>query len=198
VVAADIRSKFLDRHDLATAVLFGDGAAACLVSRDPRAGAFRVVAGELLSDGSVADLVSLAAGGSRLPCHWEREPGQAFLRIKNGPRVFGLAAEGMATAARSLLDRVGRSIDQVRWVIPHQANLHLVREVSRLLGCVPGQTVETVQAYGNTSGSSVGLALHHLCASGELRDEELVLLVSAGGGGLAATVLLRAVNGDAA
>ena len=193
LIAADIRSKFLDRRDLATSALFGDGAAACLISRDPLIGAFRFVAGELLSDGSVADIICLAAGGSRLPCHWERESEQAFVRMKDGPRLFLMAAEGMRAAAGSLLDRLGMTIEQVDWVVPHQANLHLVREVARLLGCPPGKVVETVQVYGNTSGSSVGLALHRLCENPELNGGQNVLLVSAGGGGLAATALIRSV-----
>lgn len=197
VIAADIRSKFLDRRDPATAVLFGDGAAACLVGPDPGLGGFRFDAGELLSDGSVADIVCLAAGGSRLPCHWERRREQAFLQMKDGPRVFLLAAEGMTTAARSLLDRLELAVDQIDWVVPHQANLHLVREVARRLGCPAGSVVETVQAYGNTSGSSVGLALHDLCANPSLLPGHRVLLVSAGGGGLAATALLTKVAADA-
>jgi len=194
LVAADIRSKFLDKRDLATSALFGDGAAACLVSRDPHIGAFQFVAGELLSDGSVADIICLEAGGSRLPCSGAREREQSFLKMKNGPRLFLLAAEGMGTAARSLLDRLGMRLDQVDWLVPHQANLHLVREVARLLECQPGRMVETVQEYGNTSGSSVGLALHRLCENPELRDGQHVLLVSAGGGGLAATALIRKVR----
>ena len=194
LVAADIRSKFLDKRDLATSALFGDGAAACLVSRDPQVGAFQFVGGELLSDGSVADIICLETGGSRLPCHWAREDGQSFLKMKNGPRLFLLAAEGMNTAARSLVGRLGMTLDQVDWIVPHQANLHLVREVARLLECRPGKMIETVQEYGNTSGSSVGLALHRLCQHPDLRDGQHVLLVSAGGGGLAATALIRKVG----
>jgi 3-oxoacyl-[acyl-carrier-protein] synthase-3 len=193
LVAADIRSKFLDKGDLATAVLFGDGAAACFVGRDEETGGFRFVAGELLSDGSVADIVCQAAGGSRLPSHWPRDAAQAFVRMKDGPQLFVLAAEGMRFAARSLLDRIGMTIDDVDWVVPHQANLLLVREVARLLGCPAARLVETVQEYGNTSGSSVGLALHRLCQNPGLQPGHNVLLVSAGGGGLAATALVRRV-----
>ncbi len=193
LIAADIRSKFLDKGDLATAVLFGDGASACLVSREADERGFRFVAGELLSDGRAADIVCQAAGGSRLPCHWPREPGQAFVKMKDGPQLFVMAAEGMTAAARSLLEQAGATIDDVDWVVPHQANLHLVREVARLIGCQPQRLVETVQMLGNTSGSSVGLALHHLCERPELRSGHLVLLVSAGGGGLAATALIRKV-----
>lgn len=198
VVAADIRSKFLDKRDLATAALFGDGAAACLVTRDPGCAAFRFVAGELLSDGSVADIVCQEAGGSRLPCHWDRDPRQAFIRMKDGPRLFLLAAEGMRVAALSLLGRLRMTIEQVHWVVPHQANLHLLREVARLLECPTERVVETVREYGNTSGSSVGLALHRLGQNPNLRNGDRVLLVSAGGGGLAATALLEKVEADAA
>lgn len=197
LAAAEIRSRFLDRRDLATAVLFGDGAAACLVSRDRRDGEFAFVAGELLSDGSVADLVCLAAGGSRLPCHEARDlEGPQYLRMKDGPRLFLLAAQGMCAAAQSLLARLGMPAGAVDWLVPHQANLHLVRETARLLGFPPERVVETVQHYGNTSGSSVGLALARLCGDGRLSEGQHVLLVSAGGGGVAATTLLRKVDGN--
>ena len=195
VVAAEIRSRFLDKRDLATAVLFGDGAAACLVSRDRDVGTFRFIAGELLSDGSVADIVCLAAGGSRLPCCQARDDeGAQYLRMKDGPRLFVMAAEGMSTAARSLLGRLGMAVSDVDWMVPHQANLHLVRETARLAGIPPERVVETVQVYGNTSGSSVGLALDRLCGDARLGAGQNVLLVSAGGGGVAATALLRRVG----
>jgi 3-oxoacyl-[acyl-carrier-protein] synthase III len=191
LVSADIRSKFLNPRDPATAVLFGDGAAACLVSRNAGSAAFGVVAGELLTDGSAAGLVCQEAGGSRLPSHWPREDHQAYVRMTNGPRVFMAASEGMRTAAQSLLDRLGMTIEEVDWVVPHQANLHLVRDLARLVGCPPVKVVETVREYGNTSGSSVGLALNRLCRNRELKTGHNVLLVSAGGGGVAATALLR-------
>ncbi len=197
VVAAEIRSRFLDKRDVATAVLFGDGAAACLVCRDRAPGAFRFIAGELLSDGSVADIVCLAAGGSRMPCHQVRDLEQHhYLRMKDGPRLFVMAAEGMCAAATSLLDRLGMTVGDVDWLVPHQANLHLVRETARLLGYPAERVVETVQVYGNTSGSSVGLALDRLCGDARLEAGQHVLLVSAGGGGLAATALLRKMGPD--
>jgi 3-oxoacyl-[acyl-carrier-protein] synthase III len=194
VIAADIRSRVLNKRDFATCVLFGDGAVASLVSRDPRVGTFQFVAGELLSDGSVADLICLPAGGSRLPCHQIREPDEAFVRMTDGPRLFALAAEGMSRAAQSLLGKLDMTIDQVDWLVPHQANLHLVREVARQLECPPGKVIETVQRHGNTSGASVGLALQELCGHPDLMDGQRVLLVSAGGGGLAATALIRTVR----
>jgi 3-oxoacyl-[acyl-carrier-protein] synthase III len=194
LIAAEIRSKYLNKLDLATTALFGDGAAACLIARDSALGGFRFIAGELLSDGSVADMISIQAGGTRMP-HWQNgDPAKTFLKMKQGPALFLKAAQAMSAAGLSLLNKIDLPIEQVDWVVPHQANLHLMLEVARLMSIPRDKMVETVQQYGNTSGSSVGLALHHLCEVRGVRPGQRVVLIAAGGGGLAATALLEAVS----
>jgi len=194
LIAAEIRSKYLSKLDLATTALFGDGAAACLISKDSAIGGFRFIAGELLSDGSVADMISIQAGGSKLP-HWQNgDPGNSFLKMSQGPALFIKAAQSMSIAGLSLLKKVDLPVEQVDWIVPHQANLHLMLEVVRLMGIPREKMVETVQFYGNTSGSSVGLALHHLCDNGKLHPGQRIVLISAGGGGLAATALIETIS----
>jgi 3-oxoacyl-[acyl-carrier-protein] synthase III len=194
LIAAEIRSKYLNKLDLATTALFGDGAAACLIAREPALGGFRFIAGELLSDGSAADMISIQAGGSRLP-HWQnQEPEKGFLKMRQGPALFMKAAQAMSIAGLSLLKKIDLPIEQVDWVVPHQANLHLMLEAARLMGVPREKMVETVQLYGNTSGASVGMALHYLCTARKLHPGQRIVLTSAGGGGLAASALLEAVS----
>ena len=162
LVAADIRSKFLRRRDLATVALFGDGAASCLIS-DRRDGAdFRLLASELTANGSVGDLIAIRAGGSRLPAGRNQDEDNLYLHMRSGAALFLEGVDLMVASARSLLARTGGSIDDVDWVVPHQANLHLIRAVTDKLGVPRDKVVETVSFTGNTSGASVGIALGHL------------------------------------
>lgn len=193
LIAADIRSKFLRRRDLATVALFGDGAASCLIS-DRRAGAdFQFLASELTADGSVEDLIAIRAGGSRLPHARNQDEDNLYLHMRSGATLFLKGVDIMVASARSLLARTGRGMDDIDWVVPHQANLHLVRAVTDKLGVPRDKVVETVSFTGNTSGASVGIALGHLRERMPLRAGQRVLLVSAGAGGAAASALLAAL-----
>jgi 3-oxoacyl-[acyl-carrier-protein] synthase-3 len=191
LVAAEIRSKFLAKDDLAATALFGDGAAACFVSRQEKGASFRYVASQTFSDGSVADIIAIQAGGSRLPYERSTMPEERYLKMKKGATLFVKAAEGMAEAGERFLAKLGLKVSDVDWVVPHQANLHLVRDVARRLNVEPERVIETVQFTGNTSGASVGIALSHLRAGGAASKGARVLLLAAGGGGLAACSLLE-------
>lgn len=194
LIASDIRSKFLDKEDFATCVLFGDGATAGVVGRDLERATFRILGSQLFSDGSVADIISIPAGGSRQPHHGSGDAKNTYLKMKKGAVLFLRAAEGMAESANLFLRHMSLSLGDIAFVVPHQANLHLVREVARLLDLPREKCVETVTIYGNTSGSSVGLGLDHLIQSGKLRARDKVLLIAAGGGGVAACALLETVS----
>jgi 3-oxoacyl-[acyl-carrier-protein] synthase-3 len=191
LIASDIRSKFLDLGDFATASLFGDGAAACILSSDPSGARFKLLASAIYSEGSVADLISIQAGGSRLPHSKNSDPSAQFMRMQNNVALFLTAAEGMAESAKLFLAKLGMSTEGIDWVVPHQANLHLIEEVAKRIPVPSERWVKTVQYTGNTSGSSVGIALHSLAAKDEAKPGQKVLLVSAGGGGLAACALLE-------
>lgn len=190
LIASEIRSKFLAKDDLAATALFGDGSAACFLSKEP--GNFRVIATQTFSDGSVADIIAIQAGGSRLPYEKAVNADDKHLKMKKGATLFVKAAEGMADAGLRFLQRMNLTVKDIDWVVPHQANLHLVRDVTRRLEVAQEKVVETVQFTGNTSGASVGIALAHLRASGGVAKGHRILLLAAGGGGLAACALLEA------
>ncbi|MDY7226126.1 3-oxoacyl-ACP synthase III family protein [Hyalangium rubrum] len=193
VIAADIRSKFLNREDLATTALFGDGGASCLVSRLPEQADFQFVASELAADPSMADIIAIRAGGSRLPHHQNPDPTKVFLKMEHGATLFMKGVDNMSNGATSLLRRLEMTVDDVDWFVPHQANLHLIRAVTDKLGADRAKVVETVQFTGNTSGASVGIALSHLKEHLPLRPGQSVLLISAGAGGASACALLRSL-----
>jgi 3-oxoacyl-[acyl-carrier-protein] synthase-3 len=193
LIASDIRSKFLHRRDLATTALFGDGAASCLITSQRAGARFRLLASELGASPSIAELIGIRAGGSRLPHHQSHDEHDAYLRMTHGATLFMKGAELMRDAASSLLARAGCDIGELDWLVPHQANLHLIHAMTDKLGVPRHKVVETVQFTGNTSGASVGIALSHLAERLPLAPGQRVLLVSAGAGGSSACALLESL-----
>ena len=149
LIAADLRSKFIDRRNLAVAALFGDGAAAALLTTSRLQATYRLVASELRADGAVGDAVVLRAGGSRLPFSRKLQQENLTIQIASAPALFIQAVDAMVEGARSLLAESGHAMKEVAWLVPHQANLHMMRDVARKLGFAPGQVREVVQFTGN-------------------------------------------------
>lgn len=190
LIAADIRSKFLNPKDLATVILFGDAAAACLVTDRSEGANLRYLGSSVFTDGSVADIIKIPAGGSRSPGPQTADPDLSYLTMKDGAALFFKAVEGMEFLGRGLLEKLNLKMEDIAYLVPHQANLLMIRELAKRLQVPQGRCVEIISAFGNTSGASVGLALHHLTSGSDLQRGQKLLLVAAGGGGfLAASVL---------
>ena len=193
LIASEIRSKFLNKNNFATSVLFGDGAAACIVSQDSEHAEFRFIASSLFADGEVSDTVSTPAGGSRLPASRCTNPDQFYITIRESTALFVKAVHGMVDAALYFLKEMNLSPADIQWLVPHQGNRNLVMSVAKQLGFAEEQVVKTVEETGNTSGASVGIALDHLRQHANIKSKDKVLLVAAGGGGIAASALLEVV-----
>lgn len=193
LIASEIRSKFLNKNNFATSVLFGDGAAACVVSPDSQQAEFRFIASLLFADGEVSDAVSTPAGGSRLPAALCTNPEQFYITIKESTALFIKAVHGMVDTALAFLKKLNLSPADIQWLVPHQGNKNLVLSVAKQLGFSEEQVIKTVEETGNTSGSSVGIALDYLRQHSKLKPKDKVLLVAAGGGGIAAAALLEVI-----
>lgn len=193
LIASEIRSKFLNKNNFATSVLFGDGAAACVVSPDKEHAEFRFLASALFADGEVSDAVSTPSGGSRLPAAQCTDPNQFYITIKESTALFVKAVHGMVDSAVAFLKELNISAEEIKWLVPHQGNKNLVLSVAKQLGFPEDRIVKTVEETGNTSGSSVGIALDYLREHAGIKPEDKVLLVAAGGGGIAACALLEVI-----
>ncbi len=180
VIGAEKMSAVLDWSDRSTCVLFGDGAGAAVVQRGRRG---RGIIGSVLgSDGSLSDLLQIPAGGCRRPASAATvAAGEHALRM-NGREVFRHAVTTMTRAAREIMDRHGLRTDDIRWVIPHQANMRIIRAVAARLAIPESRFVINVERYGNTSGASVGLALDEAVRDGRIREGDTVMLLVFGGG----------------
>jgi len=190
IVGAEILSRIIDPDDRATSILFGDGAAAAVLSRSPDDGP-GVLAWDLGCDGSAAGLLEIRAGGSRMPATAETiAAGEQYLKMQ-GREVFRRAVRVVVESARTTLDRAGVAASDVAWFVPHQANIRIIESASTRLGIAADRTIVNIDRYGNTSAASIPLALAEAADDGRLRDGDLVLMSGFGAGMTWASALLQ-------
>jgi 3-oxoacyl-[acyl-carrier-protein] synthase-3 len=181
VIAAEKLSSITNYKDRSTCVLFGDGAAACVVSAEGKGIAIESI--QLGADGDQADLIIMPAGGSRQPATKETvENGGHFIKM-SGNEVFKHAVRRMEAACKGCLELAGLQESEVSWLIPHQANMRIIDAIAKRFEHLSADRIfKTVQKYGNTSASSIGIALDELLKSGPLQKGENILLTAFGAG----------------
>ncbi len=181
VIGAETLSRIVDWTDRNTCILFGDGAGAVLVAASDLPGG--IMATELGSDGSGADLLSVPAGGSAMPASLETvSNGSHFIKM-DGKAVFRFAVRVMADATRRVLERAGLSTDDVDLVIPHQANLRIIQNsVQRQLHIPEDKIYINLQKYGNTSTASIPIALCEAIKEQKIRPGDNLVFVGFGAG----------------
>ena len=186
VIGAETFSRIMDPADRSTVVLFGDGAGAVVLEAQPGTGANTdrgVLACDLNSDGRFRELLYVDGGVSRT--------GQAgYLRMQ-GREVFRHAVEKLAATATTALEKAGLSATDVDWIVPHQANLRIIKGTAAKLGLPMERVIVTVQDHGNTSAASIPLALSVANAAGRFKPGDLILTEAIGGGLSWGAVALR-------
>lgn len=173
VVGSEVFSRILDWNDRGTCVLFGDGAGAVLLAAAERPGLHASV---LRADGRYAGILSVpgnVSGG--------RIVGSPFLQMQ-GSQVFKFAVKVLDEVARETVAAAGMQLDDIDWLIPHQANVRILEATARKLGLPLERLVVTVDHHGNTSAASVPLALDEYVRAGKIRAGHRVLMQGVGGG----------------
>lgn len=197
VVGAETISRIIDWEDRSTAVLFGDGAGAVVVSQDGEsAGASvgrdgdastggtraRLLGFDLGGDGAGEEFLLIPAGGSRLPASCATVEARQHYMQMNGREIFKFATRVVAQSAGRVLERCGRKVADIDLFVPHQANLRIIEAAVGKLGIDPGKVYTNLQEYGNTSCASIPLCLSAARSEGRLRDGDLILLMGFGAG----------------
>lgn len=191
VIAAEKLSSITNYKDRSTCVLFGDGASACVVSSEGKGLVLESV--RLGADGEQAELLMLPAGGCRMPATAETvAEGQHFIKMA-GNEVFKHAVRRMEASCKECLDALGCHENEISWLVPHQANLRIIDAIAKRFEHLPAERIyKTVQKYGNTSASSVGIALDELRKEHEVKSGEKILLTGFGSGFTWGAAVLRA------
>lgn len=180
LVASEKMSTYVDYTDRTTSILFGDGAAAAIISNEGEGLAIDTIC--LGADGNLAQLVIVPGGGVRHPPSKESiAAGLHFFKME-GKEVFKHAVRRMTAAAKECLAKTGLRDDQVSWLVPHQANLRIMDAIAKGFNIPAERMYKTVHKYGNTSASSVAIALDELLKEHQLVKDEHILLVAFGAG----------------
>jgi len=172
VIGAETFSRLLDWEDRTTCVLFGDGAGAVVLSAED--GERGIMATRLHADGRHREMLYVDGGPSSTGT-----VGKVKMR---GKEVFRHAVVNLADVLNETLAAAGFTVDDVDWVVPHQANLRILEGTAKKLGLDPSKVVVTVDRHANTSAASVPLALDEAVRDGRIRRGDLVLLEAMGGG----------------
>jgi 3-oxoacyl-[acyl-carrier-protein] synthase III len=195
VVGAELVTRIIDMQDTDTALVFGDAAGAVVLQRDEgHAKGMRLLSHTWASDGSKAEVIQVPAGGSRASAsHTTVENRQHFIQM-NGGSVYRFAVRTLPQLVTDVLHQAGRSLDDLKLLIPHQANWRIIEAAMRKLSLARDRVMVNIERYGNTSSASVLLALHEACRDRRLQPGDTCVLASFGAGLTWAAVALEMVG----
>lgn len=182
VVGSEIYSKILDWNDRTTCVLFGDGAGAVVLSQSDEPG---ILSSHLHASGSYRDVLSVPgniSGGAI--------QGNPYISMDGGT-VFKFAVKVLEDVAHEAVEKNNMQTSDIDWLIPHQANVRIIRSTAQKLGIPLDKVVITVDKHGNTSAASIPLALDLAVRDGRISKDQLVMLEGVGGGFTWGAVLMR-------
>jgi 3-oxoacyl-[acyl-carrier-protein] synthase III len=181
VIGVELISRMISPKDRATAVLFGDGAGAVVLGPEKaKAHVLDIVSG---TDGGFAEILTLAAGGTRNPFNEASLLSGDYNRlVMDGRRVFIEAVRRMTEAATEVLERIGRAKEEIALVIPHQANLRIIDAVRKKLGLDEDRIYINVHEYGNTGSATVPFAMFEAVSTNRIKKDDLVVLTAFGAG----------------
>jgi len=179
VVGADALTRHVDFTDRGTCVLFGDGAGAAVLQASEEPGVLGI---DLGTDGRGAEVLSIPAGGSAMPATPQTlEAGLHYVQMA-GSEVFKFAVRVIPETTERALAASGMTVDDLAWLVPHQANQRILDTVADRLGIPHERVFSNIALTGNTSAASIPLALDDLYTSGNLRPGDVLALVGFGAG----------------
>ena len=185
VIGAERISKILDWTDRSTAVIFGDGAGAAVLE----AADDGYIASTLYTQGG-DDVIKIPNTHGTSPYFKTANEDVPYVYM-NGQETFKFAVNVICRDIKLVLQKANLKIEDIKYFVPHQANIRILRFAEKKLGIAPGKVFTNLEKYGNTSAASVPLALDELNRTGNLKKDDLVLLSAFGGGLSSAACILR-------
>jgi 3-oxoacyl-[acyl-carrier-protein] synthase III len=189
VIGAEVLSRIVDWSDRNSCVLFGDGAGAVVIEAE--AGEHGILSTHIHSDGSYWELLHQPACGNRNPAIQKTLDARLMFLKMQGNEVFKLAVRAMEDAAHEALEANNMKASDVDFFIPHQANKRIIDAIGKRLGIHGAQLVVNLERYGNTSSASIPIALDETNRDANIKEGDILLLDSFGGGLTWASTLVR-------
>ncbi len=183
VIGVDKMSKILNWKDRNTCILFGDGAGAVILTENAEKNNSGIIDFNLSADGNLGQILHTSGEiNSAEPC------GHVVMQ---GKEVFRHAVEKMSSSMELLLTSNKISINNIDWIIPHQANIRIINAIAAKMNIPIEKIVRTLRNQANTSAATIPLALYSQFKHGQLKRGDLIMLAAAGGGFTWGSMLLR-------
>jgi len=193
VIAAEVKSRFVDPRDKETAILFGDGAGAIVLSNEHALSQLsaQILGTWLYADGTNWKWINLPAGGSRMPVTADTIASGLHTMQMDGSKVYRKAIKTFEGLLTDTVKRCGLTLDDIDTFIFHQANLRIIKQVISRLGIPEEKVPVTITRTGNTSSASIPITLDQLVRGGKIKKGDNVLLAAFGGGLTWGAAILR-------
>jgi 3-oxoacyl-[acyl-carrier-protein] synthase-3 len=189
IVGSETLMRFMDWNDRSTSILFGDGAGAFVMQATPEP--CGLLSFELGSDGSGADYLLVPAGGSAEPINATTyAEGRHYVQM-NGREVFKFATRVIGESSQRVLAKAGLGVEDLDWIVPHQANMRIIRAAARSMNLSLDHFVINIEKYANTGAASIPVAICEALNSGQVQPDETLLVSSFGAGLTWATAILQ-------
>ncbi len=195
IVGVDVHSRFLNWEDRNTCILFGDGAGAFILQAS--LGENEILATYLRADGTGGHLLCIPNFGTAYPHAGTTQPRamHRFLHM-NGRAIYEFAINALPEAVHAACAKAGIRIEDIDFLVPHQANQRIIKAAGERLGMRSEQIVSNVHEYGNTSAASIPLALRDALGRGQIKPPATCALVGFGGGLTWGSAILRVTATD--
>jgi 3-oxoacyl-[acyl-carrier-protein] synthase-3 len=180
VIGAELLSRFVNWQDRSTCVLFGDAAGAVILQASETPGG--LLGFNMGSDGGLGQHIVMPAGGSAMPASAQTIADGSHYIYMNGREVFKFATRVIGRTSTQALDMAGLTLDQIDWLIPHQANLRIIDAAAEQMKLPRQRFIVNIDRYANTSAASIPLALNEALEDGRVRPGQRLLLAAFGAG----------------
>lgn len=189
IVAANILSKRINPDEIASAILFADGAGAVVLA--PKEGSSCILSSKLVADATDYDLIKINAGGSCQPFSEETDLMDTRMSMQNGQKVFTGAVDTMTDVSEFCMGETGINSFEINHFIPHQANIRIINKVRKNLGIEQEKVAISLNKYGNSSAATIPLTLSLYQQRGLINTGDTILLATIGAGFIGGATILR-------
>lgn len=191
LIGAENLTRILNYKDRETCILFGDGAGAFILSRAEKEDKNFVMTAHAHAEGALYDLLWAKAGGTRYPLSQQvLDEGSHFMTMK-GKEIFKNATRAMSACCKEALAATSTKVDEIDWIVPHQANMRITEAVSNLFDFPMSKIISTVHETANTSAASIPIAFDTAYRDGRIKRGQLIMLTAFGAGLTSGSALLR-------
>jgi 3-oxoacyl-[acyl-carrier-protein] synthase-3 len=191
VIGSEVLSPIVNWKDRSTSIIFGDGAGAAIVERTDPENLHRIYSCHMGSEGELWDLFYVPAGGSRTPATMEAQAQMLDKMHMKGREIFKEAVRTLVQYAEIALKENGLTVEDIQWVVPHQANLRILEAVAKRLNLPMSKMITNIDRFANTSAATVPTALDEGVRSGKIKKGDWVLLDVFGAGLTYGSVLMK-------